>query len=166
MLCLSPLLQDGWKEWDFQTGRGDGSPQNMWSSSPANMHGKRTWKKNNVWRMPSSKSSAGNNSTLLEPVQSLCYRETIFFLLFLGISTAAKSVLQMNLLPKKVGIQPGKYIHFLPVTRITAAEGKNVACIACFVLVGSDFNRTEQWNLDSWKCILILPLASYFRILP
>ena len=77
-----------------------------------------------------------------------------FFLLCLRRNASAKSIIQhfdrtRCFLPKKAGIQSGKIIHFLCVTRTTAAVGgKKVACVACFVVVGRDFNWTEVWDLD------------------
>lgn len=37
---------------------------------------------------------------------------------------------------------------------MAAVGGKKVACIACFLVVGRDFNQTEEvWDLDFWKYI-------------
>lgn len=78
---------------------------------------------------------------LFGPVQSPCHGETIFFLLCLRRNASAKSIIQhfdriRCFLPKKVGIQSGKIIHFLCVTRTTAAVGGRKSCMYC-LLCGS-----------------------------
>lgn len=84
---------------------------------------------------------------LVGHVQSPCHGETIFFLLCLRRNASVKSIIQhfdriRCFLPKKVGIQPGEIFRFFCVTRTTATAvgGKKVACIACFVIAGRDFN--------------------------
>lgn len=111
---------------------------------------------------------------------SLPWGNHIFvFILCLRRNASAKSIIQhfdrtRCFLPKKAGIQSGKIIHFLCVTRTMAAVGGKKGCIYC-LLCG---NREGLWldrslgsgllKMCSWFCHWQVagPWASRFRILP